>query len=312
MSKSEALVEKLKEFILRNFSEYGYAVGVRRMDGLPLEKMRSGKFCWLRPSSRCWYADPMIRKVQGKYYVFMEQFDLSEGKGKIAVSEISDGRIGKPKTVINAPFHLSFPNVFEFDGMYYMVPECTASHAVKIYKMGASVYDWEELISIPIENCVDTAVLQKKNALYLVSSELDKSDILRARKIVIKIEDFPYGKPQIYRNPNAAFSYAERNGGGLLSDGEGLYCVNQVSTSTAYGQYMEILAFTLNSDCTVTEKKISTIQKEDITSPILTYPILLKSDTHTYSASADFEYEAVDIGCTYFSLENFIRKKMRK
>ena len=312
MSESKALVEKLKEFIIRNFSEYGYAVGVRKMEGLPLEKMRPGKYCWLRPSARYWYADPMIRKIQGRYYVFMEQLDLNDGKGKIAVSEINDGKIGKPKTVIDEPFHLSFPNVFEFDGAYYMVPECTASHAIKIYKMGNSVFQWEEAISIPIENCVDTAVLRRESDLYLISSELEESDILKARKLVIQIRDFPHGKPRIFRNPNAPYSYGERNGGDLLSDGTGLYCVNQVSTETAYGQYMDILAFTLNDDCTVTEKKVCTIRKEDITSPRITYPFLLKSDTHTYSASGDFEYEAVDIGCTYFSLENFIHKKFRK
>lgn len=312
MSESKALVEKLKEFIIRNFSEYGYAVGVRKMEGLPLEKMRPGKYCWLRPSARYWYADPMIRKIQGRYYVFMEQLDLNDGKGKIAVSEINDGKIGKPKTVIDEPFHLSFPNVFEFDGAYYMVPECTASHAIKIYKMGNSVFQWEETISIPIENCVDTAVLRRESDLYLISSELEESDILKARKLVIQIRDFPRGKPRIFRNPNAPYSYGERNGGDLLSDGTGLYCVNQVSTETAYGQYMDILAFTLNDDCTVTEKKVCTIRKENITSPRITYPFLLKSDTHTYSASDDFEYEAVDIGCTYFSLENFIHKKFRK
>lgn len=310
--KSEALIERLKGFILRTFSVYGYAVGIRKMEGLPLEKMHPGKYCWLLPSSRYWYADPMVRKIQGKYYVFTEQFDLDDGKGKIAVSEINDGKIGKPRTIIDAPFHLSFPNVFEFDGTYYMVPECTASHAVKIYKMGGSVYEWKEVLSVPVENCVDSAVLQREHDLYLISSELDASNALKARKLVIKITDFPHGTPQIFRNPDEAFSYAERNGGDLLSDGERLYCVNQVSTPTAYGQYMDILAFALNDDCTVTEKKRCTIRKEDITSPKITYPLLLKSDTHTYSVTADFEYEAVDIGCTYFSIGNLIRNKFRK
>lgn len=310
--KKQDVVEKLKGFILRTFSIYGYAVGVRKMDALPLERLGSGKYCWLLPSSRYWYADPMVRKIRGNHYVFTEQFDLNESKGKIAVSEIKNGKIGKPRTVIDEPFHLSFPNVFEYDGAYYMVPECSASHAVKVYRMGASVYDWKEFLSIPMENCVDTAVLRKQDDIYLITSELDKDDILRARKIVIEIKDFPHGQPRIYRNPNAAYSYAERNGGDLLCENGRLYCVNQVSTPTAYGQYMELSAFTLNEDCTVTERKVSTIQKEDVSSPRITYPLLLKMDTHTYSVTSDFRYEAVDIGCTYFSIENLIRKKFRK
>ena len=265
-----AVSEKLKGFILRTFSNYGYAVGVRKTEGLPLEKISMKKYRWLRPTFRCWYADPMVRHIRGKYYVFTEQFDLDEGKGKIAVSEIRNGKIGTPKTVLDEPFHLSFPNVFAFGQDYYMVPECSASHAIRIYKMGGSVEHWEEILSIPVDNCVDTAVLQQENGIYLISSELEKDNALRARKLVIHLPDFPRGAPFVFDNSGAEYSLEARNGGDLLwKDGAG-YCVNQVSTPTAYGQYMDILSFRLKEDGTLTQKKVNTIRKEDIKSPKLT------------------------------------------
>lgn len=307
-----AVSEKLKGFILRTFSNYGYAVGVRKTEGLPLEKMSMKKYCWLRPTFRYWYADPMVRHIRGKYYVFTEQFDLDEGKGKIAVSEIRNGKIGTPKTILDEPFHLSFPNVFAFGQDYYMVPECSASHAIRIYKMGDSVENWEEILSIPVDNCVDTAVLQQENGIYLISSELEKDNALKARKLVIHLPDFPRGAPCAFDNSGAEYSHEARNGGDLLwKDGEG-YCVNQVSTPTAYGQYMDILSFRLKEDGTLTQKKVNTIRKEDIKSPKITYPLLLKMDTHTYSVSEDMAYEAVDIGCTYFSVGNLIRNRLWK
>ena len=307
-----AVSEKLKGFILRTFSNYGYAVGVRKTEGLPLEKMSMKKYRWLRPTFRYWYADPMVRHIRGKYYVFTEQFDLDEGKGKIAVSEIRNGKIGMPKTILDEPFHLSFPNVFAFGQDYYMVPECSASHAIRIYKMGGSVEHWEEILSIPVDNCVDTAVLQQENGIYLISSELEKDNALKARKLVIHLPDFPRGAPCVFNNSGAEYSLEARNGGDLLwKDGAG-YCVNQVSTPTAYGQYMDILSFRLKEDGTLTQKKVNTIRKEDIKSPKLTYPLLLKMDTHTYSVSEDMAYEAVDIGCTYFSVGNLIRNRLWK
>lgn len=307
-----AVSEKLKGFILRTFSNYGYAVGVRKTEGLPLEKMSMKKYRWLRPTFRYWYADPMVRHIRGKYYVFTEQFDLDEGKGKIAVSEIRNGKIGTPKTILDEPFHLSFPNVFAFGQDYYMVPECSASHAIRIYKMGGSVEHWEEILSIPVDNCVDTAVLQQENGLYLISSELEKDNALKARKLVIHLPDFPRGTPCVFDNSGLEYSLEARNGGDLLwKDGTG-YCVNQVSTPTAYGQYMDILSFRLEEDGTLTQKKVNTIRKEDIKSPKLTYPLLLKMDTHTYSVSEDMAYEAVDIGCTYFSVGNLIRNRLWK
>ena len=169
-----AVSEKLKGFILRTFSNYGYAVGVRKTEGLPLEKMSMKKYRWLRPTFRYWYADPMVRHIRGKYYVFTEQFDLDEGKGKIAVSEIRNGKIGTPKTILDEPFHLSFPNVFAFGQDYYMVPECSASHAIRIYKMGGSVEHWKEILSIPVDNCVDTAVLQQENGPGVAKAPLGR------------------------------------------------------------------------------------------------------------------------------------------
>lgn len=307
-----AVSEKLKGFILRTFSNYGYAVGVRKTEGLPLEKMSTKKYRWLRPTFRYWYADPMVRHIRGKYYVFTEQFDLDEGKGKIAVSEIRNGKIGTPKTILDEPFHLSFPNVFAFGQDYYMVPECSASRAIRIYKMGGSVEHWEEILSIPVDNCVDTAVVKQQGDVYLISSELEKDNALRARKLVIHLPDFPRGTPRIFDNSGLEYSLEARNGGDLLwKDGAG-YCVNQVSTPTAYGQYMDILSFRLKEDGTLTQKKVNTIRKEDIKSPRLTYPLLLKMDTHTYSVSEDMAYEAVDIGCTYFSVGNLIRNRLWK
>lgn len=168
------------------------------------------KYRWLRPTFRYWYADPMVRHIRGKYYVFTEQFDLDEGKGKIAVSEIRNGKIGTPKTILDEPFHLSFPNVFAFGQDYYMVPECSASHAIRIYKMGGSVEHWEEILSIPVDNCVDTAVLQQENGLYLISSELEKGNALKARKLVIHLPDFPRGAPCVLTIPgrNTALKHA--------------------------------------------------------------------------------------------------------
>ena len=106
-----AVSEKLKGFILRTFSNYGYAVGVRKTEGLPLEKMSTKKYRWLRPTFRYWYADPMVRHIRGKYYVFTEQFDLDEGKGKMAVSEIRNGKIMR---CLSRRVHQKMQNRFKF------------------------------------------------------------------------------------------------------------------------------------------------------------------------------------------------------
>lgn len=92
-------------------------------------------------------ADPFVIKEKGDFYVFYEELTQKKyAKGAdIAVLHSRDGvqwnRLG---IALREPFHLSFPNVFLYHGVYYMLPEAAACGEMRIYKAVEFPMKWEK------------------------------------------------------------------------------------------------------------------------------------------------------------------------
>lgn len=88
----------------------------------------------LPPGDRDW-ADPHLLLRDGKHYLFMEEVPFQTSKGHIAVMALDEqGRWSAPTTVLEKPYHLSNPFVFERDGDLYMVPESATNRTVDLYR----------------------------------------------------------------------------------------------------------------------------------------------------------------------------------
>ena len=73
------------------------------------------------PKDRFW-ADPFIVYKNEKYYVFFEELIYSEKIGHISLIEIDkNGNHSKPEKILDLPFHLSYPFIFEFEKNYYFI-----------------------------------------------------------------------------------------------------------------------------------------------------------------------------------------------
>ena len=62
------------------------------------------------------------------------------------------------------PFHLSYPYVFAWRGEYYMVPECHAAGAVRLYRAAEFPTRWvqvADLLTGPIMRIFPLPALQK-------------------------------------------------------------------------------------------------------------------------------------------------------
>jgi hypothetical protein len=80
-------------------------------------------------------ADPFMLNVNGTWHMFFEILSLLDHKGKIGFATSSDGLSWAYQSlVIDEPFHLSYPYVFEWQGEYYMVPESWEANGVRLYR----------------------------------------------------------------------------------------------------------------------------------------------------------------------------------
>ena len=81
------------------------------------------------------YADPKLVTIDGKTWLFFEDYRYSEKRALISCCELApDGTPGEAFEVLRRPYHLSYPFVFEHEGAMYMIPETRENQAVELYR----------------------------------------------------------------------------------------------------------------------------------------------------------------------------------
>ena len=89
------------------------------------------------------YADPFPILYQGQLTLFVEDYIHRLGKAIISAVPFGPaGPIGRPEPVLELPYHLSYPFVFERDGEVWMVPESCANGTVDLYRATAFPGGW--------------------------------------------------------------------------------------------------------------------------------------------------------------------------
>ncbi|MEH7495887.1 glucosamine inositolphosphorylceramide transferase family protein, partial [Neobacillus niacini] len=90
----------------------------------------------IKPPLDRFYADPFIIRKDDRTFIFFEEFIYSKGKGDISVIEIDQetNKISKPITVLDKPYHLSYPFLYEWKDEIYMIPETSGNRTIELYK----------------------------------------------------------------------------------------------------------------------------------------------------------------------------------
>lgn len=97
----------------------------------------------LPPKDRFW-ADPHVICREGRYYIFIEEFVFETRKGHISVIIMDkNGGYQEPVKVIEMPYHMSYPFIFESDGSLYMIPETFENRTIQLFRCTQFPYKWE-------------------------------------------------------------------------------------------------------------------------------------------------------------------------
>lgn len=88
-------------------------------------------------------ADPFMLQNEGRWYMFMEVMNSEMKKGEIGLATSTNGVAWTyHSSVLNEPFHLSYPYVFKFENEFFMLPETLGAGAVCLYKAGEFPSRW--------------------------------------------------------------------------------------------------------------------------------------------------------------------------
>ena len=189
------------------------------------------------PKGEFW-ADPFIVEKEGKSYLFFERFPFDKKKGIISVGEVVNGNVCNVRDIIEQPYHLSYPNVFEEDGAFYMIPECSANRRVEIYKCTDFPEKWE-LYSFGFEgeSLVDTCYYKDKDGQKWLIASCSWNDIETHNEVlnIYQIDSLKLNKITPHKNnPVIVDSRKGRNGGRIYEE-DGV--VIRVAQDNRYGKY---------------------------------------------------------------------------
>lgn len=128
------------------------------------------QYCFVRiPNTKqYWFADPLLFESNSKTYLFCEAFERKTLKGELGYFAVNDGKVSDFKLVLNPNYHMSFPNVFELNGRYYMLPESGENLSLELYEAKSFPDEWEKVKNL-VEgvNYVDPTLLFLDDEIFV-------------------------------------------------------------------------------------------------------------------------------------------------
>ncbi len=216
------------------------------------------------PKDRYW-ADPHVIRREGKYYIFIEEYLRSKNKGHISVIESDDaGEWKVPVKVLEQACHLSYPFVFEWDGIFYMVPESAGNRRIDLYESTGFPYNWQfkETLMDHVR-AVDTTLLYHANKWWLFTA------IAENEAAAPNVELFLFSSDQLLhgnwmphpQNPVVSDVKRARPAGAIFHQGGKLFRPSQ-DCSRGYGYSIALNEIEVLSESEYCEHSSTSIKPE--------------------------------------------------
>lgn len=243
-------------------------------------------------NGRYWFADPFLYERDGCVYLFYEAFDLLENRGKEGYSLMqADGSWSKPRIIIDEPYHLSFPNIFDFNGCTYIMPEMSEDYSLKLFKAVEFPNKWvlAETILPDVFAC-DSVFVEKDSQRFLITNEM-YHNVPNGQYASCWVKNYLYRMDGMKVKGNgekvAEGDYGIRNAGKTFESEGKLFRIGQDCRERLYGRGMVL--FEIESLSPYKEKVLTSWSCEDLSKHIKRASNESIVGSHTYNFSEHFE-----------------------
>ena len=243
-------------------------------------------------NGRYWFADPFLYERNGKLYLFYEAFDLIELKGKGGYSVMNeDGSWTVPKIIIDEPYHLSFPNIFDFNGATYIMPEMSGDYSLKAYKAVAFPDRWEITdVVLPDVFACDSVFIETGSKRYLLTNEI-YHNVPNGQYASCWVKNYLYEMEGLKAIEDglrvAEGDFGIRNAGKTFSNEGRLYRIGQDCRERRYGWGMAL--FEIESLMPYKETMVKSWSCIELATHIIKDSNEVIVGSHTYNFSEHFE-----------------------
>jgi hypothetical protein len=261
---SRRLVSRLTSLITENPR---WVIGWRELAGdapIIAGQRRNARYNLIQDTSLSYFADPFLHEWNGQLYLFCEEYPYATGKGIVSVfTKNSDGSFCPRGPVLERPYHLSYPQVFEHLGNIWMLPESGGSGRVDLYRADRFPDRWiYEATLIDGINAYDATLHHDENGFWLLmttaflhSSPSDSLSLYRAKVLTGPWERCSSG-------PLLIDASRARPGGRFVKLRSGLHRLSQ-DCSQSYGGALNLTRIEALDQNGIVEKDIGRLSVAD-------------------------------------------------
>lgn len=130
---------------------------------------------WLPlPEPNRFVADPFVAPVDGRQYLFFEDFRYDDGKGTISFLPLDcEYHPDRIRPAFETPYHLSYPYPVVHEDTTYVVPEMAESSDITMYELHAPD-EWERAATLVAGNRgIDPTLVEYGDRWWLFCTRLD-------------------------------------------------------------------------------------------------------------------------------------------
>jgi hypothetical protein len=126
----------------------------------------------LVPSIDRYWGDPFVLQRDECYYVFIEEKLYASGLGRIACLTLDkDGNLLTQQSVLERPYHLSYPFIFEQGRELFMIPETANHRTIELYRCTHFPERWEFVRDLMTDiYAVDATLLEDEGKYWLFAN----------------------------------------------------------------------------------------------------------------------------------------------
>ncbi|MEH7076817.1 glucosamine inositolphosphorylceramide transferase family protein [Neobacillus drentensis] len=284
----------------QRFYRTDYMIAYRFINDNGILNNNSIKFTAFKNNINYWYADPILYKLNGKIYMFYEAYNKKKNSGEIGVATIINNRIVDKQIVINEPFHMSYPFVFDIKNKIYMIPETSSNNRLLLYESVDFPNEWK-LSKVLMDNIElsDATTLKLQDKIYIFVSKLLCTSPYKDELLIYSLDN-EFNLIPHKRNPIITDNEFTRPAGRILEYNKKLIRVSQDCSNGEYGKAIKFNEIISISDHSYQENNISTILPDDI--PLIFHKKL--TGTHTYGRCDNFE--VIDVRYSVFDVKKLL------
>ncbi len=140
--------------------------------GAEYDSLQWSMFHSLVPGKDRYWADPFIVEHENQCHIFIEEKIYATGRGQIACLTLdTSGNLRSHQVVLERPYHLSYPFIFEHRGETYMLPETAQNRTLEVYRCVRFPDQWELATTLMTGiYAVDATLFEYQNKWWLFAN----------------------------------------------------------------------------------------------------------------------------------------------